>query len=434
MPSDRPALRAALDAVARLLHDDALGSWPTRDDDRRAVAAVRTMLDRRATLAVVGEFSSGKSYLLNALLEQTRYDERGRIAGLLATDINPSTATITELQYGTEAHAVATYPSGRRERIPMDRLSRFVAVGKNDAPGALHDATADDDAAPDFVIVDVDSAFLRRGFVVADTPGLASLNPSHRRATLAYLPRTDAVLYLIDSQQPFSEGDAAFLGTIGEHVRTIFIVQTKIDLWRAPEGDFAEAWQASRARIVDRARRFAPNAEVFSVSAFDYAAARLDGDDARAERSGFPALVAGLDRSLEERVYAARAARATATLRELASKTSARMRRASALAESDAVALAAERARATVAIEDRERALSRDRDDVAAAGTTLVKLPTVDQLQILVEEEEVRGAGGVVLARDLLGVVEKVGEAEAEPLGLLLHLFRTILRERLDIV
>jgi len=368
MPDAPPQLVATLAAVESLLRGAALDAWATRDDDLALLQATHERLVRRFTLAVVGEFSSGKSYLLNALLDKIRYDPNGRIAGLLATDINPSTATITELQYDTEESAVAKYPSGRDERIPMDRLSRFVAVGKDDERGALHDATADEDSSPSFVVVTLDSPFLENGFVIADTPGLASLNPAHRRATLTYLPRTDAVLYLIDTQQPFSEGDAAFLGLIGEHVRTIFIVQTKIDLWRAPEADGRAAWEAARARIVDRAHRYAPDAEVYSVSARDYAAGTLDCDAAARERSGFPALIAGLEASLERRAQSARVDRTLAVLHELAAKTTARVRRAGALAETSAASLEAERGRAERDLVERERALGRERDDVTRAG------------------------------------------------------------------
>jgi len=373
LPDLPQGLVATLDAVEALLADETLASWPTRDDELARLRTARERLERRFTLAVVGEFSSGKSYLLNSLLEKNRYDGTGRIAGLLATDINPSTATITELEYGTPERALAKFPSGRVERIPLDSLARFVAVGRGDARGGLHDATADDDSAPGFVVVSLDSPFLRGPggggrFLVADTPGLASLNPAHRRATLAYLPRTDAVLYLIDTQQPFTEGDASFLGLIGEHVSTIFIVQTKIDLWRAPESDGREAWQAARARIVERAARFAPSAEVYSVSARDYAIGTLDGDAEATERSGFPALLAGLDRTLEARALAARVARTLSVLRELAAKTSTRVRRTAALAERDAASLVGERERALAELTERERALGRERDEVARAG------------------------------------------------------------------
>ncbi|MBV8721382.1 MAG: dynamin family protein, partial [Candidatus Eremiobacteraeota bacterium] len=150
-------------------------------ESRRAeLSAARTRLARgKFVLAVVGEFSSGKSFLLNALL--------GKF-GLLATDINPSTATITELEYGAAEEATAYYEDGRSERIPIDALDRVT--------------TAVESEAPQRVVVRSDSPFLQRGFVVADTPGLASINPSHRRATLQFLPSADAVLYLIDTQQP----------------------------------------------------------------------------------------------------------------------------------------------------------------------------------------------------------------------------------------
>ncbi|MBD5603745.1 MAG: dynamin family protein, partial [Candidatus Eremiobacteraeota bacterium] len=374
MPAVPEALVASLDAVDALVGDPALDAWPTRDDDLASLASARERLERRYTLAVVGEFSSGKSYLLNALLGKTRYDPNGRIAGLLATDINPSTATITELEYGDDERAIAKYPSGRTERIPLDSLSRFVAVGKGEARGALHDVSSDtvsalgEDVAPDFVVVSIRSTFLGGGFVVADTPGLASLNPAHRRATLTYLPRTDAVLYLIDTQQPFSEGDAAFLGLIGEHVRTIFIVQTKIDLWKATEGDGREAWRTARDRIVARAARYAPGADVYSVSARDYAAGTLDGDAAVVDASGFPALLAGLERSLEASAQAARIVRMIAVLREVAAKTGARVRRAISLAETDAGTLERERSRALEELTERERLLGRERDDAEKAG------------------------------------------------------------------
>jgi ribosome biogenesis GTPase A len=374
VPEASPDLVAALDAASELFDDPAVAAWPARDDDRTLLRATRARLERRFTLAVVGEFSSGKSYLLNALLGRTRIDANGRVAGLLATDINPSTATITELEYGATEAAIAKYPSGRTERIPLDSLSRFVAVGKGGGRGELHGVASDtisalgEDVAPDFVVVSVDSPFLRAGFVVADTPGLASLNPAHRRATLNYLPRTDAVLYLIDTQQPFTEGDASFLGLIGEHVRTIFIVQTKIDLWKMRESDGREAWEAARARIVERAARFAQGAEVYSVSARDYALGALEDDPARTESSGFPALLGGLERSLEARAQAARNARTLAVLRELADKTAARVRRSAALAESDAATLENERERARGELAERERKLGRERDETARAG------------------------------------------------------------------
>jgi predicted GTPase len=272
-------------------------------EQQQVIVQARQRLERAAfVLAVVGEFSSGKSFLLNALLGKFRFEQTGgreQIVGLLATDINPSTATITELEYAPESEAYAHHEDGRVERIPLDRLSQFVAVAASvgDA-GAIHDAVRDEKDAPSRVVVRVDSPFLRRGFTVADTPGLASINPAHRRATLQFLPNADAVLYLIDTQQPFTEGDASFLGIIRQHLDTIFIVQTKIDLWDRPAAGGKLEWESAYDRIAKLAAVHAPGTYVYALSARQYVEGRLRGDAQLVEHSRFPGFVSALDASL----------------------------------------------------------------------------------------------------------------------------------------
>jgi predicted GTPase len=363
---DTKALSSTLQAAIVFLSNAELPTWPQREADLTILQEARERLERRFTLAVVGEFSSGKSYLLNALLGKI-FRREGKIVGLLTVDINPSTATITELEFAEEETATARYPSGRTERIPIDQLSRFVAVAGG-TPGALHDATTDDDHAPTHVLVRVNSPFLQHGFIIADTPGLASLNPAHRRATLGYLPRTDAVLYLIDTQQPFTEGDAAFLELIGEHVRAIFIVQTKIDLWRMTEDNEKQAWENARDRIAAHAARHAPNAEVFAVSSHDYALGHIDDNAVLRERSGFPALLRALDDSLEDLVRHARAARAIEAAENVLSRASARLQREQTLLTSDSTAVREQREDAASSLARREGALAAERDAIAAAG------------------------------------------------------------------
>ncbi len=258
------------------------------EDRKTSLHAARTRLARgKFVLAVVGEFSSGKSFLLNALL--------GKF-GLLATDINPSTATITELEHGGADEATAFYDDGRSERVAIDSLGKFVTTNEADAPLR--------------VLVKTDSPFLQRGFLVADTPGLASIDPAHRRATLQFLPGADAVLYLIDTQQPFSEGDASFLGLIRQHIDTIFIVQTKIDLWARPQSDGRTAWEHANDRIARLAALHAPGTYVYALSARDYVDGTLASDPTAVERSRFPAFLNALDASLIKRTGRARLRRA----------------------------------------------------------------------------------------------------------------------------
>ena len=273
---------------------------------RATVSGARERLERsHFILAVLGEFSSGKSFLLNALLGTFRYETPSgaasgpgaAVVGLLATDINPSTATITEIEWGRPPEAHAYYSDGRTERIPLDHLGTFVAVGK-DETGKKHDATRDATDGPTRVRIKIDADFLQAGITVADTPGLASMNAAHRRATLQFLPNADAVLYLIDTQQPFSEGDGAFLEIIRRHIDSIFIVQTKTDLWEQPQGDGRKAWQGAHDRIARFAAVHAPDAHVFAVSARQYAEGSLQTSPALIERSRMPIFLDALEASL----------------------------------------------------------------------------------------------------------------------------------------
>jgi predicted GTPase len=363
---------AVIDALRELqaLLAGPLG-WHDADVDRAALErTIGRLRDGRFVLAVVGEFSSGKSFLLNALLGKVEREERlgaARIVGLLATDINPSTATITELEYGREEHATAHYADGREERIPLGRLARFVAVGEE---AKLHDATGGERDSPILVRVAVDSAFLANGFIVADTPGLASINPAHRRATLSYLPGADAVLYLVDTQQPFSDGDASFLGIVQRYIESIFIVQTKIDLWRMRDGE-RETWQTASARIVAQAAIHAPDVSVFPLSALEYAQGSIAGDAELVAQSRFPEFLAALDASLVATTGRSRLRRAAADARRLATRAGDTLARDATALEQEAALLLLQRGTLLPVLETFEAAAAAANGVLREAGAEL---------------------------------------------------------------
>ena len=223
--------------------------------------------------------------------------------------------------------------------------------------------------------------------MLADTPGLASINPAHRRATLHFLPSADAVLYLIDSQQPFAEGDAAFLGIVRQHVDSIFIVQTKIDLWQQRQTDGRAAWEHAHDRIARLAAVHAPGTYVYrAVGPRTTSKVRSTGDAALVEASRFEQFLAALDASLIGHTGRARLRRAGEATRaavadEIARRSTPtptmlalpldalRERRGEVVPELDAVDLAARAERNSLAarasetralLEERAAALAED--------------------------------------------------------------------------
>ena len=399
--SARDDVAACLDELRELVGEES-SRWHDADADADTLARTTARLrDGRFVLAVVGEFSSGKSFLLNALLGKVEFEERPggkRIAGLLATDINPSTATITELTYAADESAAAVYANGREERIPLGRLARFIAVGEE---GKLHDATDEQDAgAPVLVRIAVDSAFLKSGFVVADTPGLASINPAHRRATLSYLPGADAVLYLIDTQQPFTEGDASFLGIVRRYIESVFIVQTKIDLWRMrpsagpgeAEGAAAEGWQVAAQRIVAQAAKHAPGTPVFPLSAREYAEGLLTRDDALIAQSRFREFLGALDASLVATTGRSRLRRAAAEARRVATRAADALAFDAGALETSETELRARRAAVAPALDAFDEAAAAAKARLDDAGANLAS-------EIRARGEAMRAALARTLAR-----------------------------------
>jgi GTPase SAR1 family protein len=400
--------RAARDDVAawldelRTLVETESALWHDADDGAQSLGrTIGRLRDGRFILAVVGEFSSGKSFLLNALLGKVEFEQRPggrRITGLLATDINPSTATITELAYSADESATALYANGRAERVALGRLARFVAVGEE---GKLHDATGDEDGgAPVLVRVALDSPFLQGGFVVADTPGLASINPAHRRATLSYLPGADAVLYLIDTQQPFTEGDASFLGIIRRYIESVFIVQTKIDLWRMKEGpspssgqaQMTEGWQGAAQRILAQAALHAPGTPVFPISAREYAEGVLTHDDALIAQSRFREFLEALDASLVATTGRSRLRRAAAEARRVATRAADALTFDAAALETPSETLRVRRAAVAPPLDAFDAAAAAARDRLAAAGADLAAVTRA-------RGEEMRGGLARTLTR-----------------------------------
>src|SRR5262249_31643838 len=68
------------------------------------------------------------------------------------------------------------------------------------------------------------------------------------------------------------------------------------------------------------------------------------------------------------------------------------------------------------------------------AGAGVIELAAVGELALGIEEEEIRGAGGLAGAGDVLGFGVAVGEIEAEGAGLLLEAFGAVFGELGDVV
>lgn len=221
--------REILGRVRDLLADtDALAS------DRAALVDSMQQLDELFLLVIAGEFNSGKSSFINALLGQNLQKE----------GVTPTTDKIHLLKYGAEtAH------------VPGDR-----GVWMRTAPVEL-----------------------LRQISIVDTPGTNAILREHEALTAEFIPRSDLVLFLTSSDRPFTESERSFLDQIKAWGKKIVLVLNKIDMLGSDEelqqvvqfvtesaqrlvGDIPAIFPVS-ARLAQQAKHGRP--EVWATSRFE---------------------------------------------------------------------------------------------------------------------------------------------------------------------
>jgi hypothetical protein len=314
----RAGLAEALSTYAGWLENSGHAELSARLTPRLR-ALVARLSDERISIAVVAEFSRGKSELINALFF-SRYGRRVLPSGAGRTTMCP-----TELLYdASRPPSIRLLPIESRLRevplfelrqrsddwneIPIEpgdrdsvaraldsvRATLVVSADEADALG-LSDRVPGTGTPPDGVeiprwrhaIVNFPDPLLARGLVVIDTPGLNAIG-SEPELTLATIPNAEAVLFVLAADTGVTASD---LEVWRKHVASTqrsgrLVVLNKIDgLWdelREP----SEIHEEIRLQVesVAQALGVAP-AAVFPVSAQKALVARVRGDEALYARS-----------------------------------------------------------------------------------------------------------------------------------------------------
>ncbi|HYT75991.1 MAG TPA: dynamin family protein, partial [Vicinamibacterales bacterium] len=166
--------------------------------------------DPRFEIAVFGRVSTGKSSLLDQILETT----------VLPIGVNPITGIPTRMVYGSKPRIVVSFTDAAAQTLPVERLPEFATEERNPA-NARHVTR---------LIVELPSAVLQAGVVFVDTPGLGSLATSGAAETLAYLPRCDLGVVLVDGTSSLSSEDIATISLLNQAAIPVLVVVSKADL------------------------------------------------------------------------------------------------------------------------------------------------------------------------------------------------------------
>jgi len=197
--------------------------------------ALAVLLDRMENgsfeIGVFGRVSSGKSSLLNHLLG----------AEVLPVGVTPVTAIPTRVGSGPVPRAVVEFADSKPVEVELARLGEFSTEQQN--PGNARHVTR--------IQVEVPSPRLSEGVTFVDTPGLGSLATGGAEETLAYLPRCDFGLVLVDAASTVTREDLATVQALCQAGARAMVLGSKADLLRLAEREqtLAYARQQLQAQL-----------------------------------------------------------------------------------------------------------------------------------------------------------------------------------------
>jgi len=183
-------------------------------------------------VAVVGEFSKGKSTLLNALLGEEIQPVR---------DI-PCSGTVTVLKYGPQQRVICKYKDGREEEISPQQYKDKASISEEAALGSVGDAIVNSEIK-EIIFEHPNLELCTNGVEIIDSPGLNE-QAERTLVTEQVLKTTDAVIFLTHAQNALTEKERELLlylkkelnpGKDDEGAKSIFVLVNFADLLRREE-------------------------------------------------------------------------------------------------------------------------------------------------------------------------------------------------------
>lgn len=199
------ALVKVLDAVQRIISRHGLVEFRPR-----LLMLLDLLENKNFEIGIFGRVSSGKSSLLNHVIGQN----------VLPVGVTPITAVPTRIRYGQIGKLLVFRETASPEEFAVSELAAFVDERQNPANAKRISR----------IVLELSALPLKDGLVFVDTPGLGSLATSGAAETLAYLPRCDYGIILIDAAGALTHEDLKTVEALRTASIPISILISKADL------------------------------------------------------------------------------------------------------------------------------------------------------------------------------------------------------------
>lgn len=187
-------------------------------DFTNSIDKLLDILQKPLTVMIMGEFSTGKSSLINALFGQN----------VTVVNALPTTAMITKFCYGKDS-MIVHLRDGSCHEADISYFKQLTSeTGKNFK--AIRDKI-------DFIERKVSDNFLKQ-IEIVDSPGLNSLEREHEKITNNFISAADIIVWMFDAEKPVSKSEIDSFKKILPNLKlNPVVVVNKMDTIDTDEGD-----------------------------------------------------------------------------------------------------------------------------------------------------------------------------------------------------
>lgn len=179
--------------------------------DYESISAIKNINEvqgkSKYILSFMGQFSAGKSKLINNILDRD----------ILPVHITETTPIITFIMYSQEEQAILTYNDGHTEVIDLNDVKK---IWQNSTEFKCLETLKTIE-----ILLNCD--ILKNGLVIADTPGINTIISKHKDLTISLIENTQEFIYVM--AKPLTDTDKLFLQKISNIGSKVSFVRTHID-------------------------------------------------------------------------------------------------------------------------------------------------------------------------------------------------------------
>jgi len=300
----RAQISSCLNNIANTIHqseiagDSSSGKLSLSRDIEDIQLASKNISQGVFRLLVLGDMKRGKSTFLNALIGEN----------LLPSDVNPCTALLTILRYGSEKKVTIHFNDGKNpQQLDFQSFRYQYTINPSEAKKLEQEQKP---AFPDvdYAVVEYPLTLLEKGIEIVDSPGLNDTE-ARNELSLGYINNCHAILFVMRASQPCTLGERRYLENyIKDRGLTVFFL---INAWdqvkeslidpddqdelSAAETRLRQVFQANLTEYCDLDGQSIYDERVFEISSIQALRRRLKNPQADLSKTGFPEFMGALN-------------------------------------------------------------------------------------------------------------------------------------------